>query len=92
MFRVEFTEEAAAQVEALPRRLARLILRRIEALAADPRPPHSRQLAGHDHLRRIRSGDYRILYEVSGTRLLVLVVRVAPRGDVYRRLPSPRSE
>jgi mRNA interferase RelE/StbE len=88
-FRIDFTKDAAEQLEALPKKIARQVLRRIEALAADPRPVQATRLTEHDHLYRIRSGDYRVLYQIHEGTLLVLVVKIAHRRDVYRRIPPP---
>jgi mRNA interferase RelE/StbE len=57
---------------------------RIRALADDPRPQGSEKITGSDDLYRIRSGDYRAIYTIQDDRLVVLVVRVAHRRDVYR--------
>lgn len=57
----------------------------IRALAAEPHPPGSTRLRGIDPPAwRVRVGQYRIVYEVTEAQLLVLVVNVAPRGEVYR--------
>ena len=57
---------------------------RIEALGTDPRPRGRQELSASDDLYRIRSGDYRIIYQVQDDRLVVLVIRVGHRRDVYR--------
>ena len=56
---------------------------RIQALAIDPRPTGSDKLSGHD-LYRIRQGNYRVLYSIQDTDLVVLVIKVGHRRDVYR--------
>ncbi len=86
-YQVEFTEEAAEQVEALQKKIAGQVVRKIEALAAEPRPTQAKRLTEHEHLYRVRSGDYRILYQIEDRKLLVLVVKVGNRRDVYRRIP-----
>jgi len=91
VYKVEFTEEAAEQVEALPKKIAGQVIRKIEALAIEPRPTQARRLTEHEHLYRVRSGDYRILYQIEDAKLLVLVVKVGNRRDVYRTIPPPRS-
>jgi mRNA interferase RelE/StbE len=58
----------------------------ISRLADDPRPAGSQKLAGEDGLYRVRTGDFRIVYEVDDGRVVVVVIRVAHRRDVYRRL------
>jgi mRNA interferase RelE/StbE len=57
----------------------------IRALGEDPHPPGSTRLRGVDRPAwRVRVGQYRLVYEVTEAQLLVLVVNVAPRGEVYR--------
>jgi mRNA interferase RelE/StbE len=60
------------------------ILRRIAGLENDPRPPGVLKLAGLDDLWRIRVGDYRVVYAIYDERLLVTVVRVGHRREIYR--------
>ena len=63
----------------------RRIVAAIRALADDPRPVGSKKLTAFDPPAwRVRVGDYRIVYEVDDTEVVVLVVNVAPRGEVYR--------
>ncbi|MGH3828738.1 MAG: type II toxin-antitoxin system RelE family toxin [Pseudonocardiaceae bacterium] len=77
----------AAAVEALEEaediRSAR-VLRTVATLADDPRPLGATRLVGADDLWRIRVGDYRVVYAIEDDQLVVIVVRVAGRGKVYR--------
>ena len=57
---------------------------KIDALATEPRPEGVVKLKGEENLYRIRVGDYRVIYNVQDDRLLVLVVKVGHRGNVYR--------
>jgi mRNA interferase RelE/StbE len=85
-FDVRYTAAAARQIRKLDRSAQTRILRTVEILRDTPRPPASKQLVGGDGERRIRTGDYRIVYEVRDEELLILVVRVGHRREVYRRL------
>jgi mRNA interferase RelE/StbE len=59
----------------------------IDLLADDPRPPACKAMAGQAFgTYRVRTGDYRIVYEVHDDRLVVLVIRIGHRREVYRRL------
>ncbi|MGA2053356.1 MAG: type II toxin-antitoxin system RelE/ParE family toxin [Opitutales bacterium] len=58
--------------------------RAIDALLENPRPPGGKAMTGLDKTWRIRVGEYRVIYEVQDDRLVVLVIRVGHRGDVYR--------
>jgi mRNA interferase RelE/StbE len=62
------------------------VVRALQGLGTDPRPAGAKRLAGQEGLLRIRVGDWRILYEVHDREVLVLVVRIGPRGEVYERL------
>ena len=61
----------------------RRILNRIESLADNPKPDDCRKLTGRD-LYRVRSGVYRILYEIHDDAVVVVVVKVGHRREVYR--------
>jgi len=67
----------------IPKKDARRMVAVIESLADDPRPPGAKKLSGQERYR-LRQGNYRILYEIEDDRLIVCVVRVGDRRDVYR--------
>ncbi len=56
----------------------------ISNLASDPRPPDCLKMQGGDGLYRVRVGDYRIIYEIQDAVLVVLVVQIGNRREVYR--------
>lgn len=56
----------------------------VEALADNPRPPGARMLPGRHGDYRIRGGDYRILYTIHDAELIVLVIEVGHRREIYR--------
>ncbi len=82
-YSVLVTRSAEKEIERLPVDLRRLVVRRILALADDPRPHGSQKLSGEDKYR-IRQGDYRVVYTIEDAIVTVTVVRVAHRSDVYR--------
>ncbi|GAA4680689.1 type II toxin-antitoxin system RelE family toxin [Frondihabitans cladoniiphilus] len=57
----------------------------VEILADDPRPPAATQLVGGSGEWRVRTGDYRVVYEIRDSELIVLVLTVGHRRDVYKR-------
>ena len=59
------------------------ILKKMKALCEDPRPPGSVKLSGMEYYR-IRQGDYRIIYEIEDNRLIVVVVKIGHRREIYR--------
>lgn len=81
-------DSAARAVRRLDRDLQRQLIARLEQLAENPRPPGSKKLEGARNLHRVRVGDYRIVYRIEDRVLVVLVIRVSHRSDVYRRLPE----
>jgi mRNA interferase RelE/StbE len=83
-YRILLTRSAAKELERVPTRDRQRIVNRIGALANDPRPAGAEKLSGDDKYR-IRQGDYRILYEIADAELIVTVVRIGNRREVYRR-------
>ena len=76
---------AAREIEAVDRKKDRQrIVASICALAEEPRPVGCEKLAGQDDRYRIRVGRFRIVYSIDDAEVVVLVVRVADRKDVYR--------
>jgi mRNA interferase RelE/StbE len=82
-YRLVFKRSVARDLRTIPKADLACILKRIEALADDPRPPGSEKLSGQDRYR-VRQGLYRIIYEIDGDRLVVTVVKVGHRREVYR--------
>lgn len=82
-YRVEISRRAAKVVTSLEKPLRRRVLAAIDGLADDPRPDGCKKLVGQDGWR-IRVGDYRIIYEVHDQVLLVIVVDLGHRRDIYR--------
>ena len=87
-YAVDFAPAAERQIKAFDRSIQAQLLARIHKLASNPRPNGVEKLEGEENLYRIRSGNYRILYTINDKQLLVLVVKIADRKDVYRRLPK----
>lgn len=84
-YRIEVAPAAVRQLRKLDRVAQRRVQAAIELLAGEPRPSGARMLVGGDGEWRVRTGDYRIVYEIHDNVLLVLVVAVGHRRDVYER-------
>ncbi len=84
-YKVFFRPSADRALKKLPQDVQRRIVGEVAILAHDPRPAGVVKLAGDENLWRIRVGNYRVVYEIHGHRLIVLVLRVAHRKDAYRR-------
>lgn len=83
-FRIDLTRRAAKALDAIDKPQRRRVLAVIDGLADDPRPPRCVKLTGRENQWRVRAGNYRVIYEVHDDRLLVLVVEVGHRSEIYR--------
>ncbi|TXH47636.1 MAG: type II toxin-antitoxin system RelE/ParE family toxin [Desulfurellales bacterium] len=83
-WQVRIDRAAERAMRRLPKPLLTRIQAAIDRLALDPRPPGCLKLTGSDNLWRIRVGDWRILYAIEDDQLIIVVVEIGPRGDVYR--------
>ena len=83
-YRVLFKTSADRALKKLPENIQRRIVGEVAMLAHNPRPAGVIKLTGAENLWRIRIGVYRVVYEIHDDRLVVLVLRVAHRKDVYR--------
>lgn len=83
-YRIEFTTQARTRFAKLPVDARRRLAPHIDALSVDPRPTQAKRLAAGDDLFRLRVGPYRIVYAIEDDVLVVLVVKVGHRRDVYR--------
>jgi mRNA interferase RelE/StbE len=81
-YRVEIKKSAIKEIECLPRKDMKSVLGRIDSLSENPRPHDCKKLSGQEKYR-IRCGSYRILYSVEDNVLIVFVVKVGHRKDVY---------
>jgi mRNA interferase RelE/StbE len=83
-YRIDVSATAERQIRKLPRNEQLRVLRVIQGLSIDPRPPGCRKLSGFDDVFRVRIGRYRVLYAIEDRRLVIIVLKVGDRKDVYR--------
>jgi mRNA interferase RelE/StbE len=83
-YNVLYTEAFYRSLKPIPKKDVTRILRKTRSLADDPRPVGSQKLSGQERYR-IRQGDYRILYSIEDDQLIVIVVKVGHRREVYER-------
>jgi mRNA interferase RelE/StbE len=83
VYSIEIKHSAAREIEALPLSDRRKVVERIGRLAEEPRPRGCEKLAGGERYR-VRQGDYRIVYSVEDALLIVWIVKIGHRRDVYR--------
>ncbi|MGO1543153.1 MAG: type II toxin-antitoxin system RelE family toxin [Gulosibacter sp.] len=79
-----YANSAVKAIRRLDREIAGHILRGIDALAQDPRPSGCIQLKGGAGDLRIRVGDYRVVYEIDDSEVVILALRIGRRREVYR--------
>jgi mRNA interferase RelE/StbE len=83
-YRITFAPGVARQLRKLDPQARRRVQAALELLADEPRPPAATQLVGGAGEWRVRTGDYRIVYEIRDGQLLVLVLAVGHRREIYR--------
>lgn len=83
-YRIEFTSAAERKVQKLDPPTRRRVQAAIELLAANPHPPAAKRIKGQRDRLRVRTGDYRIVYRIEDDRLVVIVITVGHRREVYR--------
>jgi len=85
-FRIEVSATAERQIRKLRREDQLRVLRAIQPLATEPNPPGARKVRGYPDVFRIRVGTFRILYRVEGRRLLIIILKLGHRREIYRSL------
>ena len=82
-YRIEVTPRARKDLRAFPKMERQRIAEQIDALKTDPRPTGCKKLKGREDFYRIRVGDYRVVYQIEDEVLLILIVRVGDRKEIY---------
>ena len=82
-YKLTFKQSVGKDLRPIPKDDVARILKRIDMLAENPRPPGSEKLSGQERYR-VRQGVYRIIYEIVDGALLVTVVKVGHRREVYQ--------
>ena len=82
-YAIDIKPSARRELEKLSDTLIARLLRKIEGLAINPRPPGCRKLRGYKDLWRVRVGEYRVIYIIDDDRKIVSITRIAHRREVY---------
>ena len=85
-YSLEFRPAVLKSLKRLPKRDLMRIKSKLEALAENLPDPATTKMKGDNDFHRIRAGYYRIIYEIHGVRLVILVVKIGHRKDIYERL------
>jgi mRNA interferase RelE/StbE len=83
-FSVRLDHRTCKALDRLPGDVRNHVVRKLKALEDDPRPPGCVKLAGAEDLYRVRTGDWRIVYAIRDRELVVVVIRIGHRREVYR--------
>jgi mRNA interferase RelE/StbE len=85
-YNIRFTKQASRALGKLDKTTAKRIIQAIESLSYDPyHHSQTKKMKGYEgHFFRLRVGNFRIIYEVIDNRLLIVVVKIGSRGDVYK--------
>jgi mRNA interferase RelE/StbE len=84
-YQLEWRRSATKDLRRIASEEVPRVIAAVESLVEDPFPPGCVKLSGSERSYRIRVGDYRILYDVLSGRLVIEVIRVGHRKDVYRK-------
>jgi mRNA interferase RelE/StbE len=84
-YKIEWKRSARKELESLPQQIVARLFEAITDLANNPYPSGVRKLAGSEQAYRIRVGDYRVIYSIHNAQLIIEIIRVKHRKDVYKR-------
>lgn len=87
MYKIEFRAKAIKELGAIQKNDQLKIKKKIEKLAENPFPNDVKKLSNEDEVYRVRVGNYRVLYSIDKGKLIVLVLEVGHRREIYRNLP-----
>ena len=86
MYSVKFSPSAKGDFRSLDKKIQRQIANKLDKLAKDPNSLKSEKIKCSESFYRIRSGDYRIIYEIFNDELIILVIKIGHRRDIYDKL------
>ncbi len=87
-YRIEFKRSAAKTLRKIPKSDQKRIADKIDGLSENLPDPAITKMKGENPFHRIRVGDYRIIYEIQGDILLIVILKIGHRKEVYRHLPK----
>ena len=85
-YRIEVKRSAVKALKKIPKPDRKRIADKIDSLSEEPPNPETTKMKGDNPFHRIRVGDYRIVYEIQNEVLVILIVKIGHRKDIYRNL------
>jgi mRNA interferase RelE/StbE len=85
-YTIEFKNSALKELRKLPKEFSEQIARDINDLSKNPRPHGHKKLEGNENLYRIRSGNFRVIYQIQDKMLIILIIRIGDRKEVFKKL------
>ena len=86
-YSIEFRPTVLKSLKRIPKRDLVRIKKKIDGLSINLPIPNTTKMKGDNSFHKVRSGDYRIIFEIHDDRLVILVVKIGHRKDVYKKLP-----
>ena len=86
-YRIEVNRSAAKALKKIPKGDRKRIIEKIDSLAEKLPNPDTTKMKGNNPFHKVRTGDYRIIYEIQENVLIILIVKIGHRKDIYRNLP-----
>lgn len=86
MYKIRYKPKAQKFIEGQSLKIRRQLIKKIEVLKKNPHPPGSKLLDSKKNIYRIRTGNYRIIYQVRNKELLIIIAKVGDRKEIYRNL------
>jgi mRNA interferase RelE/StbE len=83
-YSIEIKQSAKKELANLPRNIADKVIKQVRALADDPLPNGCKKLVGTDYTYRIRINDYRVVYSIFDQQLVIQVIKIGHRKDIYK--------
>ncbi|MCB9091308.1 MAG: type II toxin-antitoxin system RelE/ParE family toxin [Halobacteriovoraceae bacterium] len=84
-YKLKISSSVEKSLKKIPKKDLKKVVELIQTLAIQPYPIGCRKLSGEEYVYRVRQGNYRVIYEVQDKQLIVLVLKIGHRKDIYRK-------
>ena len=86
LYNIWWRASAKKELKKIDRAEIPKIIKAIENLASDPYPPNHKKILGTEHIYRVKIGNYRVIYSIENSKLIIEIIRVRHRKDAYKKL------